>query len=335
MKKRMMKRVAALGLAVTIATSATGCGLIKPYDKPELVTIEASEVAFLIPLVGDTEDQVSFQSEALLAKAMIATKEITIQHRWIKTGRLPGDGKWIPTHKLITVDRKPVNREWNSMKDSGTSKKNQAIYAESKESIGFSVGMNCSCQIDNEEDAIKFLYSYNTDPLSKIMDKQIRSKVESAFVETCARYSMDEILEKKDEIMKSIRDEIVPYFKERGITITNLGMKDGIKYDDPEIQKTINEKFSSAQRVITQSNENDVKISKAEAEAQAKIIKAEAEAEANRIIAESLTDSFIEYNKTNKYTEKWDGSVPKVSTGSDANMIMDIGNVVNEKGDDK
>ena len=146
---------------------------------------------------------------------------------------------------------------------------------------------------------------------------------------------MDESLEKKDEIMKSIRDEIVPYFKERGITITNLGMKDGIEYDDPEIQKTINEKFSSAQKVITQSNENEVKISKAQTEAEAKLIKAEAEAEANRIIAESLTDSFIEYNKINKYTEKWDGSVPKVSTGSDTNMIMDIGNIVAEEEGDK
>lgn len=316
-----MKRTKALllgALMSMVVFSTTGCGFIKPFDKPELVTIEASQTAFLIPLVGDTTDQASFQSEDLLAQAMVATKEIQIPHRWVKTGRLPGDGEWRAAAKLIVVERTPVTREWNSSKDAGTSAKNQAIYAESKESIGFSVGMNISAQIYTENDAIRFLYSYNNKSLEQIMDSEIRARVESKFVEQCAKYSLNDILANKEEIMSTVRDDVTTYFNEKGITITVLGMKDGIEYDDPSIQAAINEKFSSEQKLVTQENNNKVTISKAEADAKAKIAAAEAEAESNRKIAESLTPELIEKKKI----EKWDGSVPTVQ-GS-ATPIIDM-----------
>ena len=91
----------------TMMLSTTGCGFIKPFDKPELVTIEASQTAFLIPLVGDTTDQASFQSEELLSQAMVATKEVQIPHRWVKTGRMPGSGEWRPSPRHRSGDSRP------------------------------------------------------------------------------------------------------------------------------------------------------------------------------------------------------------------------------------
>lgn len=320
-----IKKIIVLGVLVgAITLGSTGCGMVKPYDKPELVTIEASQTAFLIPLVGDTEDQASFQSEELLAQAKVATKEVQIPHRWVKTGRMPGIGEWRPSAKLIVVERTPETREWNSTKDSGTSAKNQAIYAESKESIGFSVGMNCSAQIYTEDDAVKFLYSYNNKTLEEIMDTEIRARVESKFVEECAKYSLNDILADKEKIMAVVRDDVTTYFEGKGITITVLGMKDGIDYDDETIQAAINEKFSSEQKLTTQNNNNKVTISKAEADAEAKIKAAEAEAEANRKIAESLTPELIDKIKY----EKWNGQLPTVqgSTGT----IIDMGSVTQE-----
>lgn len=307
-------------LALTLCS--TGCGVIKPYDKPELVTISASETAFLIPLVGDTEEQASFKSEALLAQAKVATKEIQIPHRWVKTGRMPADGEWRATAKLIVVDRTPVTREWNSEKDAGTSSRNQAIYAESKESIGFSVGMNISAQIYSEDDAVKFLYSYNNKSLADIMDSEIRASVESKFVEECAKRSLNDILANKETIMTAVRDTVINDYAEKGITITVLGMKDGIEYDDETIQAAINEKFSSEQKLVTQENNNKVTVAKAEADAKAKIMKAEAEAEANRLVAASLTKELNEQ----KAIEKWSGNYPNnYVAGSDAIPIIQIG----------
>lgn len=308
------KLVLSILLAAMLTGSLTSC--IKPYDKPEFVTIEASQTAFLIPLVGDTTEQASFQSEELLEQAMVATKEVEIPHRWVQTGRGEWKGEWRDSAKLIIVERTPETREWSAEKTSGTSNVNQAIYAESSESIGFSVGMNCSAQIYTEKDAVKFLYSYNNKTLAEIMDSEIRARVESKFVEECANYTLNDILKKKEVIMTAVRDDVTTYFADKGITITVLGMKDGIEYDDPEIQKAINEKFSSEQLLVTQENNNKVIISKAEAEAEAILIAAEAEAKANKMLSESLTDKLIEQKKY----EKWNGQLPSV-TGSDSTIV--------------
>ena len=300
------KKLLLAGLIVGVMGSTTAC--VKPYDTPEFYTIEASQTAFLIPLVGDTTSQASFESEELLAQAKVATKEVQIPHRWVQTGRFGWQGEWRPSAKLIVVERTPETREWSSAKDNGTSTKNQAIYAESKESIGFSVGMNCSAQIYTEDDAVKFLYSYNNKTLEQIMDSEIRSRVESKFVEECAKYSLNEILVNKEQIMNTVREDVTNYFGDKGITITVLGMKDGIEYEDEAIQTAINDKFSSEQKLVTQENNNKVIVSKAEAEAEAQRIAAEAEADANKKIAESLTPELIEKQKI----EKWKGDVPQV-----------------------
>lgn len=315
MKVKINKILLCLGTMLAISITLTGC--VKPYDTPEFVTIEASQTAFLIPLVTATENQASFESEELLAQAKVATKEIQIPHRWVQTGRQNWVGEWKPTVKLIIVERMPETREWNSSNNTGTSNSNQAIYAESKESISFSVGMNCSAQIYTENDAVKFLYSYNNKTLKDIMDTEIRARVEAKFVEECAKYTLNEILENKAIIMTDVREDVEKYFSDKGITITVLGMKDGITYSDATIQKSINEKFSSEQKLITQQNENAVILSKAEAEAQAKIIEAEAQAKANELESQGLSELLID----NRQIDKWDGQLPQVS-GADSIISM-------------
>ena len=315
--KKKCKKLIVLTLMSLLVFAMTGCR--KPYDTPEFITIEASQTAFLIPLTGDTSEQASFASEELLEQAKIATKEIQIPHRWVQTGRANWSGEWRDSAKLIVVERKPVTREWASSKETATGNENKAIFAESIESVGFYVGMNCSAQI-NEEDATKFLYRYNNKPLEEIIDTDIRSMVEKEFNDECGQYGIEEIRKEKSNIMDKVVKNVSAHFKEYGITITVLGMKEGISYENAEIQKAIDEKFSSEQMIITQQNLNEVAVSKAKAEAEAKLLAAEAEAEANRKIAASLTPELIEKIKY----EKWDGELPEVE-GADA-TIIDMGN---------
>ena len=166
--------------------------------------------------------------------------------------------------------------------------------------------MNCSAQFYTEDDAVKFLYSYNNKTLAEIMDTEIRARVESDFVEQCAKRTLNEILVQKEEIMATVRNDVESYFAEKGITITVLGMKDGLEYDDPDIQRSINEKFSSEQKLITQENENKRIISEAEAIAQA-----------NKILSESITDEVLRQ----KYIEKWNGELPDYVGNNDNFMI--------------
>lgn len=325
MKKKMIKKIVLATAVCASLTSLTGCR--KPYDTPEFITIEASQTAFLIPLVGNTSEQALFESEELLESAKVATKEIQIPHRWVQTGRKSYKGEYRPSAKLIVVERKPVTREWVSTTDA-ESTSNQAIFGESLDGIGIYVGMNCSAQID-ESNATKFLYRYNNTPLSSVIDNDIRAMVEDEFNKAVGKYNIADLQANKTAIMKDVTTNVKSHFEDYGVTITVLGMKEGISYENPAIQTAIDEKFSSEQLIITQQNMNDVEISKAEAAAQsAKIaaeaeaevlrIQADAEAEANRKISESLTNNLIDKIKY----EKWNGEMPYVQGNS--TPIIDI-----------
>ena len=89
-------------------------------------------------------------------------------------------------------------------------------------------------------------------------------------------------------------------------------MKEGISYENSDIQKAIDAKFASEQELVIQQNKNEANIAKAQAEAEAILIAAEAEAEANRKIAASLTPELIEKMKI----EQWNGNVPTVQGSS-------------------
>lgn len=305
-------------LLVIIMTSILLTGCRKPYDKPEFVTIEASQTAFLIPLVGDSTTQSAFESEELLAEAKVATKEIQIPHRWVQTGRKHWIGEWKPSATLIVVERKPVSRSWESG-DSTSTSANKAIFGETSDQIGIYVGMNCTAMIE-EKDAAKFLYRYNNTPLETVIDTDIKKLVEDRFNIETAKYTSTELGAKKGEIMEAVKDYVIPYFKEYGITITVLGMKEGVSYENNEIQKAIDAKFASEQELVIQQNKNDANIAKAEAEAQAMIMIAEAEAKANDLLSQSLTDNLLE----KMYFEKWDGKLPTIYGGEGMIPIVQI-----------
>lgn len=310
-----MKKFITLALVlVMVCCLFTGCR--KPYDKPEFVTIEASQTAFLIPLVGDTTTQSAFESEELLLEAKVATKEIQIPHRWVQTGRKHWMGDWKPSATLIVVERKPVSRSWES--GDSTSASTKAIFGETSDQIGIYVGMNCTAMID-EKDAAKFLYRYNSTPLETVIDTDIKKLVEDRFNIETAKYTSTELGAAKGQIMEAVKDFVVPYFKDYGITITVLGMKEGVSYENSSIQKAIDEKFASEQELVIQQNKNEANIAKAEAEAQAMIMLAEAEAAANDLLSKSLTQALLE----KMYYEKWDGKLPYIY-GDDTTPIVQV-----------
>lgn len=76
--------------------------------------------------------------------------------------------------------------------------------------------------------------------------------------------------------------------------------------------EAIRQKSIAQQKAQTQEIENAAAVAKAEADKKVAVTNAEAQAEANRKIAESLSDTLIEYQKI----EKWDGKLPTVTGGS-------------------
>ncbi len=299
------RRKATARKAVTLLLVGS-CSLLgscmKPYDTPEYAEIDTSETGFLIPLEGDSGSQAKFQSEQYLRDMKVAAKRVQVTHRWSQEGRFYGSGRWIPTVRLIKVNRSPVTREWTAENNSGTAEKNQAIWIESADSVGFSMGFTCTAFIA-EEDAAKFLYWYPSGSLDKVMDSETRGRIQQISAEVAAKYPLDTLREKKQEISDAVKNDITKFFASRGVTVTTLGMFGGMTYENGEIQKAIDNTIIAQQlkvvneaRFAAQRRENDRIELEANATAERARRIAAGEADAKKINAAAEAQSIREVN---------------------------------------
>jgi hypothetical protein len=294
------KKVLIPAVLVVGMTTLTGC--IRPYDTPEFIEIKPNQTAFVIPLEGKTSDQGKFESEDLLKEQQVATKRIEIPHKWVQTGRRNWKGEWVDTVRVIVVDRFPETREWA---DEG------AFVGESKDSIKFNQGLSATAQI-LEEDSATFLYQYAGKNLKEVMDSEIRNKIGSVLLEQYSKLTIEQIRADKGAIIDSVRTEVEPYFKERGITLSNIGYIDDLKYLDAKIQEAINKKFNAEEDAKAQAIMNKTEIDKAKAEATA-----------NKTRKESM-EEIIEMKELElqaEWIKKWDGVLPKVSSEGSGMML--------------
>jgi hypothetical protein len=327
-------------VALTALVFTSGC--IKPYDRPEYVEIDTSETGFLIPLEGDNTQQARFQSEEYLVQRKVAAKRVQITHRWSQEGRMAGDGHWIPTVRLVKVNRSPVTREWLSPDTPDASgnlrptENDKAIWIESADSVGFSMGFTCTAFI-SEDDAAKFLYWYPTGSLADVMDHEVRARIQEVAAEVAAKYTLDVLRSKKQEISDAVKRDLTNFFAARGITITTVGMFGGMTYENPAIQKAIDDTFIAQQlKVVAQAKfeaqqrenerielEADAVAERARREAQgqadARTTAAKAEAgairEINSAALEARNNPLLLQLKTleveKSRIEKWDGRFPQ------------------------
>jgi hypothetical protein len=251
--------------ALVLVMLLTGC--IRPYDRPEYVEIDTADTGFLIPLEGDSTIQARFQSEDYLKQRKIAAKRVQITHRWSQEGRMPGEGRWIPTVRLVKVNRSPVTREWTTFQTTTASgaiqRADRAIWIESADSVGFSMGFTCTAFIP-EEDAARFLYWYPSGSLSDMMDHEVRARIQQAAAEVATKYPLDGLRSRKQEIADAVKRDVTNFFALRGVTITTVGMFGGMTYENPEIQKSIDATFIAQQLKVVaeakfqaQQKEND------------------------------------------------------------------------------
>lgn len=277
------QKIASAAFAALLGFGATGC--MKPYDTPEYVEVETSETAYLVKLEGEAETA-KFESVKALEERKVAAKRITIPHRWNQTGRFSNDGKWIPTARVVKVNRAPITREWTADKTSGTADKNQAIWVESDDSVGFSMGFTATGYIE-EQDASTFLYWYPSGSLAQVMDTEVRARVQQAVAQVAAAYPLDGLRSKKEEMVEAARKDVVPFFKARGISLTTISQFGGMTYENPEIQKAIDNVFVAQQ-------EKSVNLAKFEAQQKANErieLEAKATAEKERVIAKGKSDA--------------------------------------------
>jgi hypothetical protein len=250
--------------------------------------------------------------------------------------------------RLIKVNRSPVTREWATTQTSSaggaTQRADKAIWIESGDSVGFSMGFTCTAFIP-EDEASRFLYWYPTGSLSDVMDKEVRGRIQQAAAEVATKYPLDLLRSRKQEIADAVKKDVTNFFAARGVTITTVGMFGGMTYENPQIQKAIDDTFVAQQlKVVSeakfqaQQKENDrmeleaqglAEKARREAQGQAdsRRTAAAGEAEAIRLMNSAALEAqqnplllqirALEVEKAR--VEKWDGRYPQMWLGGTGN----------------
>ena len=266
--------LATLTAAVLVIT-ALPYQAIAYYDKTDITeayTILPNETAFWIPDAGANKDtQGVFESEEYLKSNRVAVKRFIVPHQKL-TGSgsfFSGSGSffdsYVPSGRLIIVDRTPFSREWVAAHNRGTSPKDESFPCQSKEGLNVSVGVSIGVSV-LEANAAKYLYRFGvlspagdrTDPrviftslyfsrkLADVMDDVGRKKVQTLVCEQIASRSFDAVNADAVAIMKTVQDGATKYFADVGITLDFIGWADTFTFD-PDVQAAVNRRYIAGQ----------------------------------------------------------------------------------------
>ena len=304
---------------------------MKPVRVDPIKEIEPNETAFVVPLEMGTEDQAKFESVDFLKKQQVAAKRIVISQRERQIGRFGHEIEWIPTVRVITVNRSPVTRSWiYSPRDykEGVNLSNKTFGVESKDSIGFSVGVNISAYIE-ENDAATYLYYYRGGDLADVMDRNVREKVHTILSAEFAERSLSECKTDKNPVTNVLNEKVAQHFKKFGITITSIGLAEGLVFDQKEIQDSINANYvaemaveQAKQKTLEQAEINKRLIATATGEKAAALEFASAAEERRKLV-----DIEIQKMKAQALltaAQKWNGQVPTYMGGGKESFLLDI-----------
>jgi len=326
MKFKHAQRFTLITLMMLLAFSFTACG---PAKVPPLEEINTHETAFLVPLEGDTSgDQAKFMSVDYLNSNKVSAKRVTLPVRKRSTGRLWNDYEWVPTMRVIRVNRMPVTREWTGDENKGTAEKDEALWVESKDSIAFGIGCNITAMV-TEADAAKFLYYFAGKPLSKVVDENARGYVNSILSKKFASLDLEKARREKAAAFEEAYSKTKEHFAKMGVTITNLGLAEGMVYADKEIQNAINDNFTAEMKIQIEGNNNlaqdkvnarNVAIATAEKDAAIQFAKA---AEARKKQVDIEIKKMLAQAELNR-SQKWDGALPKNILPEGSPLLMSV-----------
>ncbi len=126
-----------------------------------------------------------------------------------------------------------------------------------------------------------------------------------------------------------MREDVIPFFSVRGITVTTLGLYAGMTYENPAIQTSIDNVFVAQQeknvalaKFDAQKKENERIVLASQGIAQQRQIESEAEAKAITALTKAVADGGSNYLALKalevqlKQTEKWNGALPTFTGGS-------------------
>jgi regulator of protease activity HflC (stomatin/prohibitin superfamily) len=346
--RRLFRRPAASALLIAPVLMLSGCW--RPFEPVKLEVVAPNEEAFLLPYLGDAKKQESSNNEEYLKANLVYTKQVKIPQQWVPQGyeTLGPNGRWQDAAILVKVDKSPVTREWTADPNSGTSDRNEAIWVMTSDQVEFSTGWTITARIETRDDAVLFLHNYPNGSLMKVLDSEVRSKLQSAFGLEVTDLPMEELRKSATPHILATVKQIEEFFKPRGITITNLGITGGFIYKDKSILDTMvrvfnaeQEKAVAAAETAAQEEQNKKIILEATGKADALLKSKKAEADGIKLVADAKMyelekageqlQAYVSLKQLELQKElllKWDGAYPTYfiggSSGGGPNMLLQL-----------
>jgi len=263
--KRWVKTLVALILVLLLAANQHSYAFFEKTERTEAYTIMPNESAFWIPDVGANKDsQAQLESEAYLNQNKLAVKRFLIPHQKLTNsgGYLAWD-YYVPTGRLIILDRTPYSREWVDAADRGTSHTKEGFPCQSKEGLNIVAGVSIGASVA-ERDAAKFLYRFGVTPpkgertsgeviftsvyygrsVREVMDDVGRKKVQTLVCSEIASRTFDQANEDTNKIMEAVEAKAREYFSSVGVTLDFIGWGDTFEFDK-DVQKAVNDAYAA------------------------------------------------------------------------------------------
>jgi len=178
-----------------------------------------------------------------------------------------------------------------------------------------------------------FYIKFRSDDLKMFNDNFLHSVARTCINDTAGHYTIDKIMGDNGPWLKESENCLEGKLNQYGVHIEQFGII-GSPRPPNEVIQSINAKVQATQLAIQKQNEvaqaeADAKkaVAEAEGQANAQIARAKGEAEANRIKSSSIDDKLIRwYALTNQHDQiwRWNGEVPKVSTGGNSGLLLSI-----------
>lgn len=153
--------------------------------------------------------------------------------------------------------------------------------------------------------------------------------VQECMKSATAKYTAEQLITERAAVGDEVKTALDNKLNSYGIYIEKFNI---VNFDfSDEFNSAIEAKQVAEQNLLKTETEQKQAITIAEAQAKQKVIAAEAEAdailaeaeaqaEANRLLEASLSDKVIAYEQI----QKWDGVMPKVTSGDSNGMLIDI-----------
>ena len=278
--KRWISTMAALGLLFVGALAVHPEGayaFFEKIDRTEAYPVLPNQTAFWIPDAGNNIDtQTKLVSKEFNGAQKVEFKRFTIPHMKLtnSSGSLFfGWDFYVPTGRLILVDRASYTRDWQSAAHKGTSSKDESMSCQTNEGLDWSIGLSIGVSVQ-DDDAFKFLNTFGILPpegkirgtsdaidndgrilfqsvyysrsVADVMDSVVHREIHTIICRQVMSRTLDQANLDMNQMMEVVEKQTKMYLANYGITLSFMGWADTVTFA-PDIQAAINRRYIAKQ----------------------------------------------------------------------------------------